>query len=169
MADEKKVTILNQGKRALVICMKPRKVLAIGGSAEVSEKEAKHLLSYEGVVDLAKVAPQQAEDMEKLRQENEELKKRNAELEAGGDGGGSDEEKQAKAAAKARAAELKKINKKGARVQMEDGGLGTVTKLLSKKDMEKLGLPGDGVEVKLDVNGNVSPFSLDSLKAAPQE
>lgn len=56
--------------------------------------------------------------------------------------------------------------KKGDAVVLPDGGKGVIVKILNKKDMKKIGLPGDkGADVQLE-NGNVSPFALESLKAA---
>jgi hypothetical protein len=54
--------------------------------------------------------------------------------------------------------------KKGARVLMQDGGLGSVVKV----HPHKKGAADDEVDVKLDINGNVSPFLVSTLKLAPE-
>jgi hypothetical protein len=180
-----RITILNQRAGKVILPPDPEelkknpkakeRILQSGESISVSADEAPKLLRHKMLVDAATVLQgAESPEVKRLKAELEAEKVKNARLEEAAKGrpGKSDEEKAAEAAAaeeaKARKAELKAINKKGARVLMQDGGLGSVVKLLSKKDMAKLGLPGDGVEVKLDVNGNVSPFSLDSLKLAPE-
>jgi hypothetical protein len=148
------------------------RILQAGESITVSADEAPKLLRHSFLKDASTVLQgAESPEVKRLKAELEAEKVKTAKLEelaAKRGSAKSDEEKAADEEAKARKAELKAINKKGARVLMQDGGLGSVVKLLSKKDMAKLGLPGDGVEVKLDVNGNVSPFALDTLKLAPE-
>lgn len=81
MSDDKKIRILNRGAAPHVIRMKPKRtVLAPGMAAEVSAEEAKRLLAYPELVDMAKIIPGQEDDIAKLQKENEELKAKLASL-----------------------------------------------------------------------------------------
>jgi hypothetical protein len=176
-----RVTILNQRAGKVILPpdpellkkdpkAKPRELQA-GESISVSADEAPKLLRHKMLVDASTILlGAESPEVKRLKAELEAEKEKNARLEdaAKGRPGKTDEEKAADAAAKeaekAAAAERKKIMKKGARVLMQDGGLGSVVKV----HPHKKGAADDEVDVKLDVNGNVSPFLVSTLKIAPE-
>ena len=80
--DEKKVRVLNQGRRNYQLSGK--RTLKPGQALEVSGKEAKLLLGQRDIVDAAKVVPPSKEDKD-MKAENAKLKAENAKLKAAAD------------------------------------------------------------------------------------
>lgn len=185
MADAKRVTILNQREGKIVLPPDPEELesnpkakgreLLGGQTIEVSAEEAKKLLRYKGLIDISTIVKTaESAEVRELKAKLAAAEAENLRLKEAGNAGAAgdnadDEAAKAKlaaekAAAKAAAAERKKIMKKGARVLMQDGGLGTVVKV----HPHKKGAEDDEVDVQLDVNGNVSPFLVSTLKLAPE-
>lgn len=83
MAEAKLVTVLNRGRRSYHLT--DGRILGPGEGLTVSADEAKSLQNYREVVDASKLVkvPQNDEAVKKLKKENDELAKENAELKKG--------------------------------------------------------------------------------------
>jgi hypothetical protein len=179
-----RITILNQRAGKVILPPDPEelkknpkakeRILQSGESISVSADEAPKLLRHKMLVDAATVLQgAESPEVKRLKAELEAEKSKNSRLEEAaakrGAGAADDEAAKAEKAAakeadKAAAALRKSIMKKGARVLMQDGGLGSVVKV----HPHKKGAADDEVDVKLDINGNVSPFLVSTLKLAPE-
>lgn len=120
MADEKEVKsirILNRGAAPHIIRMKPKRtVLAPGQAAEVSPEEAKRLLAYPGMVDMAKMIPGQEDELGKLQAENAALKAQLKDLAKGDAMSGEASEKEEAAPEAGEEADAEKVKgKKGSK------------------------------------------------------
>lgn len=175
MADAKRVTILNQREGKVILPADPeelkknpkaphRTILA-GHAVEVSAEEAPRLLRYKGLVDASKlVATADSAEVKSLKAQLAASEAENARLKKGAKDASPED-----VAAKAAAADRKAVMKKGAKVQWDNGQGGVATGVVVKVHPHKKGAQDDTVDVKLDENGNVSPFPVSSLKPAPAE
>lgn len=77
--EEEKVVLHNRGNRAITTKFG---VLPIGGSLAVPASAAKALLDYRGVVDAAKLVPQNTETIDRLKGRVAALEAENAKLRA---------------------------------------------------------------------------------------
>ncbi len=188
MAD--RVTILNQRAGKVILPPDPEllkkdpkakeRVLQSGESISVSAEEAPKLMRHKMLVDASTILQgAESPEVKRLKAELEAEKEKNARLEEfaakRGAAPSADSEDAAKAKAdkaaakeaeKAAAAARKLIMKKGAKVSWNDGA---ETGVVVKVHPHKKGAADDEVDVKLDANGNVSPFMVSNLKPVPAE